>query len=200
MNRNVYGIMIKYPEPGRVKTRLARDVGHKKAAEIYRDITELVIINTLPVGQNYRRIILYDPPERLGDFEQWLPGNHFVLQQGNDIGERMDNAIRELLTHGAERAVLTGADIPGLNSDVIAGAFTALDHADLVIGPAKDGGYYLIGMKKPHPEIFLNITWSTAEVLEQTVGVIEELHLTVAYTPVLADTDRVEDLAHFPRP
>ncbi|MBI5634818.1 MAG: TIGR04282 family arsenosugar biosynthesis glycosyltransferase [Nitrospirae bacterium] len=226
MNRDLYGLMIKYPEPGRVKTRLAKDIGNEKAAEIYRQVAEQVMKQTDPISFShyaiqcpplkkggiaescsrdelipgaYERVIFYDPPERLCDFEQWLRHEKFIPQQGNDVGERMDNAIRELLALGAGKAVITGADIPGLDSDIIARAFTELEHADIVIGPAKDGGYYLIGMKEPHAEIFQGIPWSTEKVLRHTVSLIETLHLTVAKTPVLSDLDRIEDLAGFPQ-
>lgn len=192
--------MIKYPEPGRVKTRLAKDIGNEKAAEIYRQVAEQVINKTRATKTAYDRIIFFHPPERLPDFEMWIPGNRFILQHGDDVGERMDHAIRELLTLGAEKAVITGADIPDLDSDIIARAFAALDDADIVIGPAKDGGYYLIGMKEPHAEIFRGVPWGTEMVLKHTVRMIEGLHLTVAKTPDLSDIDRVEDMANFPKP
>ncbi len=197
MNRNLYGIFLKYPEPGKVKTRLAKDVGNQKAAEIYQQIAEMILKNTLNGDQNYGRIVFYDPPERLRDFAQWLGQEKFIPQQGRDVGERMDNAIRELLAGGAEKAVLTGADIPALNSTVISEAFAALDHADIVLGPAKDGGYYLIGMKAPHSEIFQNIPWSSERVFEQTMNVINRLQLRPAIAPLLSDIDRAEDLTYF---
>lgn len=199
MSRNLYGLMIKYPEPGKVKTRLAKDIGLEKAAEIYRQVAELVSEKTVPIDQDYRCIVFFDPPARLRDFEKWIPGSQFIPQQGADVGDRMDNAIRELLALGAEKAVITGADIPGLNREIIERAFASLDSADIVIGPAGDGGYYLIGMKQPHGAIFRSISWSTEKVLEQTVKIIKGLHLTVAETPVLPDIDRAEDLAHFPQ-
>jgi len=197
MRKNLYGIMIKYPEPGNVKTRLAKDVGNNRAAEIYRQVTDLIMTNTAPADQGYDRIVLYDPPERFHDFEQWLPENHLILQQGNDVGERMDNAITELLAHGAEKVVLTGADIPALNSAIIAKAFATLDHADIVIGPAADGGYYLIGMKEPHGEIFYGIPWSSGEVLKQTVRVIEGQKLQYQSLITLSDLDTASDYERF---
>ncbi len=194
MSRNMYGIMIKYPEPGRVKTRLAKDIGDHRAAEICREIAELIMANTDPCGQAYQRTVLYDPPERLPDFEQWLPGNLFVLQRGDNVGGRMDNAIRDLLARGAEKVVLTGADIPALNAAIITGAFAALDHADIVIGPAADGGYYLIGMKGQHGEIFRSIPWSTERVFETTVRLIRASALRWRELVTLRDIDRAEDL------
>lgn len=197
MNRNLYGIFMKYPELGRVKTRLAKDIGHKKAAEIYRQLAGQTIKNTFPVDQKYRRIVFFDPPDRMKDFQAWLEGEEFIPQQGNDIGERMDRAIRELLGLGAEKVVLTGADIPALNSAIIAKAFATLDHADIVIGPAADGGYYLIGMKEPHGEIFYGIPWSSGEVLKQTVRVIEDQKLQYQSLITLSDLDTASDYQRF---
>jgi len=197
MNRNLYGIMLKYPEPGRVKTRLAKEMGDHRAAEIYRQIAEVILTNTTPADQEYDRIVLYDPQERHHDFEQWLPGNNLGLQQGDDIGERMDNAIRELLERGAEKAVLTGADIPALDAAIIAEAFQALDHADIVIGPAADGGYYLIGMKERHPAVFKGMLWSTKTVLDETVKAIRRLSLSYAYVTTLSDLDTPDDYNRF---
>lgn len=189
--------MIKYPEPGKVKTRLAKDIGNCRAAEIYRCVAEQIIKNTAPADQGYERVVFYDPLERLHDFEQWLPGNHLIPQQGSDVGERMDFAIRALLDRGAEKAVLTGADIPGLNSTIISGAFAALDHADIVIGPAVDGGYYLIGMKGPHEEIFRSMPWSTPRVYKDTVSILEQLHLSCRCIETLSDLDTTEDYSRF---
>ncbi len=198
MSRNLYGIMIKYPEPGRVKTRLAEGIGDQRAAEIYRQIVEMIMSKTEPHDQKYERIVLYDPPERLPDFRQWLPGNHLLLQQGADVGKRMHNATIDLFDRGADRAVLTGADIPALDSGIISCAFDALDHADIVIGPAADGGYYLIGMKRPHKELFEGIAWSTETVYEQTTGKISKMRLTFVCTAMLSDIDRAEDLRNHP--
>jgi len=207
--------MIKYPEPGKVKTRLAEAIGNKKAAGVYKQLAEKVIKKTgppffnrpplekrgfsdIPLGAKYcemmyERIIFYDPPDRIKDFEKWLPGELFIQQRGSDIGKRMDNVIRDLLGRGAKKAVITGADILELTSMIIMEAFAALDSADIVIGPAKDGGYYLIGMKAPHPEIFQNIPWSTDRVFEETMKAIEKLQLTSARVMTLSDLDTADD-------
>jgi rSAM/selenodomain-associated transferase 1 len=193
VNENLYGIMIKYPEPGKVKTRLAKDLGSEKAAHICRQTVELVMANTIPVNFTYDRIVFYDSAERQNDFAVWLPGEQLLLQQGADVGERMDNAIRDLLKMGAKKAVITGADIPELTAPIIREAFAALDDADIVIGPAKDGGYYLIGMKSPHPEIFQGIPWSTGKVFEETSRIIEKLHLSCRSITTLSDLDTADD-------
>jgi rSAM/selenodomain-associated transferase 1 len=141
----------------------------------------------------YERIIFYDPPERLPDFEAWFSGEEMIQQRGHDVGVRMDNVIRDLLGRGAKKAVITGADIPDLTSVIIMEAFTALDQADSVIGPARDGGYYLIGMKSPHAEIFQDIPWSTDRVFEETMRIIEKLQLSCKPIITLSDLDTADD-------
>jgi rSAM/selenodomain-associated transferase 1 len=195
INKNFYGIMIKYPEPGRVKTRLAREIGEFRASEIYRHIAEQVLRNTAPSeDDHYRRIIFIDPPEREAEFRDWLPGEQFAGQQGSELGERMDNVIRHLLTTGGEKAVITGSDIPKLSRDIVMQAFMELDHADIIIGPAADGGYYLIGMKAPAPELFHEIAWSTKDVFPETVRILKQSGKSYGVLPILSDLDTIEDL------
>lgn len=198
MIKNLFGIFIKYPEPGKVKTRLAKDIGNERAADIYRQVVELVLKNTTPFNHAYDRIVFYDPAARQKDFAAWLPEEQLVLQQGSDVGARMDNAVRVLLSRGAEKAVLTGADIPDLSAGIIERAFQELDHADIVIGPAQDGGYYLVGMKAPHPEIFQGIPWSTGRVREETLRTFHRYGLKGKLLGTLSDLDSTHDLQCFP--
>ena len=188
--------MIKYPEPGRVKTRLAGDIGSEQAALICRYMTERVVKQTRPNACDYDRFVFYDPPERVQDFLSWLPHEKFMAQTGSDVGERMDNAVRDLLDNGAEKAVITGADIPDLTSRIIMQAFEMLEHADVVVGPAYDGGYYLIGMKSPMPELFRNIPWSTKDVFSETVRILKLSGKSYGILPALSDLDTIEDLGH----
>jgi uncharacterized protein len=193
MKRNIYGIMIKYPEPGKVKTRLAKEKGNKKAAEVCRWLAERVMTATMPYADEFTRIVFHDPPDRFGDFISWFPNEHFVPQRGNDIGERMNNVIIDLLGMGADKAVITGADIPELTAEIIIRAFAALDDADVVIGPARDGGYYLIGMKAPHSEVFHGIPWSTGKVYKETVHTFQKMNLRYRCVTTLSDLDTAED-------
>ncbi len=103
--------------------------------------------------------------------------------------------MKDLFEPGAEKAVLTGVDIPDINRDIIRDAFLRLENNDVVIGPAKDGGYYLIGMKAMHPEMFQRISWSTEHVFEETVMIIESMKLSYSTVRTLADVDRKEDIA-----
>lgn len=189
--------MVKYPEPGKVKTRLAGDIGTEKAALICRQITERVMKQTISGAGEYDRFVFYDPPERVNDFESWLPHERFICQTGGDVGERMDNAIRYLLECGAKKAVITGADIPDLANGIVMQAFEMLDHADVVVGPAYDGGYYLVGMKSPLPELFRNIPWSTKDVFTETVRTLKHLEKSCEVLPVLSDLDTIEELGRF---
>lgn len=193
---NLYGIMIKYPDPGRVKTRLAREIGEVRAAEICRQVAELVVRQTSPTADTYQRIVFIDPPEKEADFRAWLPGEELVAQQGLDLGQRMDSIIRYLLGRAAEKAVITGADIPKLDRNIIRQAFKKLDRVDVVIGPACDGGYYLVGMKNPTPELFIDMPWSTKNVFSETVRILEKIGKSYELLPVLTDIDTIEDLKY----
>lgn len=193
---NFYGIMTKYPEPGRVKTRLAGDIGPEMAALICRRMIERVMRQTIPIAEGYVRYVFYDPPERIRDFVSWFPNEKFMAQRGRDLGERMDNVIGYLLENGAEKAVITGSDIPDLTGKIIMQAFELLDHADVVVGPACDGGYYLVGMKSPMPELFCGITWGTDDVFSKTVGILKHSGKSYKVLPVLSDLDTLEDIHH----
>ncbi len=196
MSRNLFGLLAKYPEAGKVKTRLARDIGAQGAAEIYKLVAERVFRETSAQrNSDFERMIFFSPPEDRYLFESWIPGEKLLPQKGSGIGDIMFNVLKELLGSGASKAVITGADIPGLNRDIIKDAFLKLDNADVVMGPAKDGGYYLIGMKKAHGEIFRGVSWSTDKVFDETVRIIEKMGLSYLTVKTLSDVDRAEDIA-----
>ena len=193
--KSLFGLLAKFPEPGTVKTRLAREIGARPAAGIYRSIAERVFINTLPEGPGFERVVFYSPVDALSRFEEWLPGERFLPQSGGDIGEIMIKAIQDLFDLGASKAVIAGVDIPGLRREIVRDAFLKLDISDVVIGPATDGGYYLIGMKAASPGCFRNISWSTAQVFDETIRNIRELGLKYSTVEVLSDVDRIEDIS-----
>ncbi len=192
-NRNFLGFFVKFPEPGQVKTRLAKDIGPLAASAFYRRIAEYVLKRTAPLDSGYLRIVFYTPEEEKEGFEEWLKGEVFRAQRGDDVGERMANALREMFEMGAEKAIVVGADIPGLHRGIVDRAFGQLDSSDIVIGPAMDGGYYLIGMKSAHPEVFLNIDWGTADVLTRTLFNIKETGLLYRTVETLFDVDILKD-------
>ncbi|MCL5022594.1 MAG: TIGR04282 family arsenosugar biosynthesis glycosyltransferase [Nitrospirae bacterium] len=194
MNRkSVLGILVKFPRPGEVKTRLARVIGEERAAEEYRIIAERIMENTFPGESGYEREVFYTPADRKDQFEKWLPGNVLVPQRGADIGDIMSNALHDLFACGAEKAVLVGSDIPKLGRDIIVQAFRELDRTDTVVGPAADGGYYLIGMRSLHEGVFRGISWGSSGVLGETISAIGRLGLTWSLVPALSDMDTAED-------
>ncbi len=190
---NLYGIMMKFPEPGAVKTRLANAIGEAEAADAYREVAERVMLNTSPQNAGYERRVFYSPAGKLGEFSGWLPGEELLPQTGCGLGEIMSNALAALLSSGAAKAIITGADIPGLGREVIMRAFVALGNSDVVLGPASDGGYYLIGMTAPHPEIFQGIEWGAPTVCSETIGLIVRAGLSHATVDTLSDLDTYED-------
>ncbi len=193
--KNILGFFIKYPEPGKVKTRLAKHIGPEEAAYFCRRTAEYVLKRTAPADFGYLRIVFYAPDEMRQQFADWLPDELLRAQRGSDVGERMDSALKEMFDRGAEKAIIVGADIPGLHREIIDNAFQKLDSADIVIGPAMDGGYYLIGMHSPHPEVFRNITWSTGEVLNETLLIIKKMGLAYSTVATLFDVDSLEDFS-----
>lgn len=177
---------------GEVKTRLAATIGHEKAFAVYKELLKhtAVITSTLPVD----KLLFYS------DFIEENPvWNHRFqkhLQSGNDLGERMNNAFVYAFDEGYEKVVIIGTDCFELDAEIIMKAFQQLMENDVVIGPAKDGGYYLLGLKKNHAQIFHNIAWSTATVFEETVAKSKELELTHHCLQELNDIDEEKDLHH----
>lgn len=181
-------IFAKYPEPGRVKTRLARTIGEGRAVALYKEMVETVVRRTTPIGSEYRQVLCFDPPGRRGDFQRWFPDLELSPQVSGDLGRRMEAAFRGSF---ADRIVIIGSDCPDVDRDLIVEAFQKLEKSDVVIGPATDGGYYLIGLKKEEPDLFRDIAWSTGRVLEQTKDRAQGLHLRVKTLPILSDLDEI---------
>ena len=181
-------IFAKYPEPGKVKTRLARQVGAECAATLYEEMAEEVARKTIPKNNTYKRILYFDPPEKRTEFESWLSIDGYQPQEGNNLGERLTHAVSQSLKE-SEKIIVIGTDCVEFDHILIEESFQKLDTVDLVIGPAKDGGYYLIGFKKIYPELFQNIPWSTEQVFKETLKKAQALDLTTHLLPELSDID-----------
>ncbi len=126
---------------------------------------------------------------------EWLgAGITYHPQRGKDLGERMKEAFRKTLGHGACRALLVGSDVPGLTQEVFEQAFHALESCQVVLGPALDGGYYLIGLKEPNPDLFSGIPWGSGDVMKSTLEKIARLGLKLKLLERLQDVDRPQDL------
>jgi rSAM/selenodomain-associated transferase 1 len=189
--------LTKWPEPGRVKTRLGQQIGQARAAQLYshfvRDLADTLI--TLPCDT----LCFYDPSVKAERFEQWLGPQHtYVAQQGRDLGQRMAGAFSWAFNHHYDRAVVIGTDSPDLPANLLQQALDALDCHDMTIGPSQDGGYYLIGFSKSgfRQNVFDGIAWSTCQVYQQTCDQINQTDCRVHTLPHWYDIDTEEDLRH----
>jgi rSAM/selenodomain-associated transferase 1 len=187
-------VFIKEPRPGAVKTRLIPALGPERAAELYRALAEEEVGGTSPRGGEYARLFCFAPADARPALEPWFPGETFVPQQGEDLGTRMSAAFDEAFRRGAARVAIIGTDVPSVTRDTVVGAFQALDASDVVLGPAHDGGYYLLALKQPRPALFADIAWSTSAVLPATEERARGLGLAVHRLDVLRDIDTLEDL------
>ncbi len=160
-------IFTRNPELGKVKTRLAKSVGDESALEIYK----FLLKHTVSITQNLNvdKYVFYSETIHRDDF--WNPDIfRKKLQTGTHLGQRMENAFAELFGMGYEKVLIVGSDIFELEQKDIENAFTVLDTTETVLGPATDGGYYLLGMKAPNAKIFQNKNWGTNTVLEETLA------------------------------
>ncbi len=186
-------VFLKEPVPGRVKTRLAAAIGEADAAAVYRACVEQTLAH-LRALQPHAQLCV-DPPEAMARVQAWVGrGWRLAPQQGATLGERLSRATRQAFAEAAQRVVVIGTDSPWIGPADLDDAFRALDEADVVVGPAEDGGYYLLGFARPQPALFEGIAWSTPAVFEQTCARAQALGLRVAVLRQGYDVDRVEDL------
>ncbi len=183
-------IFIRNPQLGQVKTRLARTVGAPEALRIYRILLEKTRLAAQDVAA--QRLLWYSDIVDLQD--DWSNVDFDKrIQHTGDLGERMEAAFRTAFAEGATKALIIGSDCPELTGAMLQQAFDALDHADFVIGPVPDGGYYLLGMKQLESALFYDIEWSTATVRAVTLEKIRAAGRAYALLPMLADVDTEAD-------
>ncbi|HBF21737.1 MAG: glycosyltransferase [Owenweeksia sp.] len=187
-------IFIKNPIQGKVKTRLGKDLGHHQAVEIYKKLLEVTRLAAL--GVNAARQLYY------GDFinqeDNWSPQDfEKKLQHGNDLGARMHEAFVKGFDEGYKKIVIIGSDCPEMDAQTLEEAFRKLEDHNVVIGPANDGGYYLLGLSQK-VNIFENVDWSTESVFDQTLAQVKKQGLSRALLPEKTDLDTIDDLKKFP--
>ena len=191
MSINHLIIFVKNPELGKVKTRLAKTIGDEKALYIYKLLLEQTFQVTLPVMAE-KKLYYSEFVQNMDQFNDLVYEKH--IQSGDGLGNKMYHAIKHSFAEWADKVVLIGSDCFELNSGIIEEAFKALEESDYVLGPAKDGGYYLIGMKELNLEVFQNKEWSTENVLLDTLLDIKNQGKSHYILPTLSDVDVEEDL------
>lgn len=193
VEKNLLVIFVKNPVIGKVKTRIAKHLGNKKALEIYNFLLDHSVQITTPV--DVVKQVYYS--EEIWNNDIW--DNRIYSkrsQEGSDLGERMCNAIKNGFNEGYRNIILIGSDIFDLNQHIIENAFRELENHDYVLGPAADGGYYLIGMKSLNSEVFKNKNWGTSSVLQETLDDLKEKDLKILET--LNDVDVFDDIKDHP--
>lgn len=190
-------IFLRYPKNRQVKTRLAETTSLKFAQTFYKSCAEnlIGIVKRIP---RVNRFAFYSNKAEEKEIMEWLGAKLFYApQEGDDLGSRMKNAFEKVFSTGAKKTIIVGTDIPDLSKEIIAIAFNSLNTNDVVIGPSKDGGYYLLGMKKATSQLFEGIQFSTSKVLSETLLKLSELKLTYHLLPELGDIDTEKDLTNW---
>ncbi|WP_354355268.1 TIGR04282 family arsenosugar biosynthesis glycosyltransferase [Pedobacter sp. UYP30] len=184
-------IFVRHPELGKVKTRLAKSIGNEKALQVYTKLLQ----HTLEITKSIDAAKFVFYTEEIQENDLWSEKGYWKCKQkGTDLGERMKNAFSFLFEQGFKQVLIIGSDCYQLTSKAIEQAIKLLDESDLVLGPAVDGGYYLLGMSKLYSVLFENKTWSTDSVAAQTLQDAEKLDLKVVQLQALFDVDEFDDL------
>ncbi len=187
-------IFLRAPIEGTVKTRLAASLDTHQVLNLYKGF----VYDTLTTTSHVSNIVLYCwPPEKKEMISDWLGNKYSVFpQSGDDIGKKMANAFQEMFATGIRKAILIGTDIPDISQEIISRAFYELDRNDLVLAPAQDGGYYLIGFNNNtfSPSVFEGINWSTSTVMKETLAIVTQNRYRCHLLPELNDIDTGEDL------
>lgn len=183
-------VFQKYPKPGTVKTRLAQSIGAEKAARLYAFLIRHT--HRQLAGLDADIFVFYKGPISRKDYPE--KKYQFHAQESGDLGAKMKHSFRQVFSQGYEQALVIGTDCYELQARHINKAFDLLLDKDLVLGPAVDGGYYLLGLRKQADLLFEDISWSTSMVLQETLRRAETAGLSLAFLEKLPDVDRYEDL------
>ncbi|MEL6252827.1 MAG: TIGR04282 family arsenosugar biosynthesis glycosyltransferase [Bacteroidota bacterium] len=189
--RRLLLIFVKHPEKGKSKTRLAAGIGHDQALEVYRKL----LAHTRDISKNLAadKVVFFG--NQMPEQDLWSAVFYPRYQQvGADLGERMAHAFNWGFEQGYEQICIIGSDCATLTTDILEKAYTVLSEKDFVIGPAKDGGYYLIGMSDFYPKVFEDRVWSTAEVRKEAIADLEAGNKSFDLLTELSDVDVVDDL------
>lgn len=190
-NKNALIIFTRNPELGKCKTRLAKTIGDEAALEIYKFLLQHTA--DVALKTNADKYVFYS--EEITEKDIWSNADFYKkIQKGADLGERMQNAFSELFQQGYENVLIIGSDLFDLNETIVNEAFNYLKHHEFVIGPAEDGGYYLLGMQALETSVFQNKVWGTETVFKQTIANLSAKN--VKLMQVLNDIDTFEDIVN----
>jgi rSAM/selenodomain-associated transferase 1 len=191
---NALIVVAKQPVPGKTKTRLSPPLSHEQASALYECFLRDTLDQMRQVDE-VQRVVAYLPAEADGHFRQLAPDFQLTPQDGQDLGVRLDNALTLYLSRGYERVVIMDSDSPTLPPSYLSEAFDVLaDGADVTLGPCEDGGYYLIGIKRPVPRLLREVRMSTPTVAADTISLAEEEGLRLSLLPAWYDVDDAASL------
>ena len=187
-------VYVKRPIPNYAKTRLGSKLGFDEAAGVYARLLYMTIFELNKLKRDDLVIEISTASEEdIPFFSKAFPEFRISNQSGSDLGIRLSNSIMSAFKNNAEAVIVIGTDLPDLKADLINEAFLKLETNDVVIGPATDGGYYLIGTRRKDIKLFHGIDWSSARVLKQTRELINSQNLSVEYLTQYSDLDTIED-------
>jgi len=202
-DRSLVILFTSYPRPGKCKTRLIPKLGKEAAAQIHKQLVSHCIktLEKFIISEQGATYHIYHHGASEEQMQEWLGIHRYSAQQGNDLGERMANALLENL-QTTEKCLLIGSDCPDIDPALLQEALLKLQTNDLVLGPAYDGGYYLIGIncsltQKMIREVFSDIPWSSDKVLSTTILRLEKLKIRYHLLKKLHDIDIPDDLNYF---
>ena len=195
-SRRAVLVFVRAPERGTVKTRLAAAVGADAALRVYRRLAEHTLREAAALAGEGVQLRVHHTPADSGDaVRHWLgDGPLYLPQADGDLGMRMEDAFARVFADGAQRVVIVGSDLPEVSASLLRRAFDLLDAHPAVIGPARDGGYYLLGLTRMVDGIFRGIAWSTPEVLASTLARFRAAGIDPVLLEALADVDEAGDL------
>jgi len=195
MNEHRLIVFLKAPRPGAVKTRLAATLGAVDACAAYRHLVE-TLLGQLEALENVE--LCFAPDDAGAEITGWAkPAWRLTAQGSGDLGCRLDHAFRRAFDEGDRRVVIIGSDCPEVAASDIQAAWTALATRDVVLGPATDGGYWLIGLRAPQPKLFADVPWSTEAVLLVTLARCQAAGLTTHLLREMTDVDTKADWRRF---
>jgi len=199
--QNLLMIFAKLPEPGKVKTRLAKVIGNEEAAGVYKQLVKRVAEQVAPPPtqkESWATWVIFDPPGSEPAVREWLEPlflqgiEAFLAQVSGGLGDRLGAAFVAGFEAGFEKVAAIGTDCPHLDARGISACWESLEQSDVVFGPADDGGYYLIGMRENRQELFQDVPWSSDQTLPASLAVAERIGAAVDLLDELSDVDEVE--------